>query len=164
MSNEQQHHSCWTSCPDCQGRGKKSGRLRKKDKLAYQKALEQFDNSDQKGIAPTRPKAHLHICKNCHGKGIIPSTNFPTPDVDNYPHVAIIGAGIGGVAFAVACLHRGIPFTLYERDSSFDARSQGYGLTLQQASKAIEGLGIQTLKDGVISTKHVVHDLQVYVL
>jgi hypothetical protein len=42
---------------------------------------------------------------------------------------------------AVACLHRGI-FTLYERDSSFEARSQGYGLTLQQASKAIEGLGI----------------------
>ncbi len=157
MSNEQQHHSCWTSCPDCQGRGKKSSRLRKKDKLAYQKALEQFENSDQKGIAPTRPKAHLHICKTCHGKGIIPSINFPTPDVENYPHVAIIGGGIGGVALAVACLHRGIPFTLYERDSSFDARSQGYGLTLQQASKAIEGLGIETLKDGVISTKHVVH-------
>jgi 2-polyprenyl-6-methoxyphenol hydroxylase-like FAD-dependent oxidoreductase len=71
--------------------------------------------------------------------------------------VAIIGGGIGGVALAVACLHRGIPFTLYERDNSFDARSQGYGLTLQQASKALSGLGILTLNDGVVSTKHVVH-------
>ncbi len=61
-----------------------------------------------------------------------------------YPNVAIIGGGIGGVALAVACLHRGIPFTLYERDRDFAARSQGYGLTLQQACKAIEGLGTVT--------------------
>jgi 2-polyprenyl-6-methoxyphenol hydroxylase-like FAD-dependent oxidoreductase len=54
-------------------------------------------------------------------------------------------------------LHRGIPFTLYERDDNFEARSQGYGLTLQQASKAIEGLGIFSLEEGVISTRHLVH-------
>jgi 2-polyprenyl-6-methoxyphenol hydroxylase-like FAD-dependent oxidoreductase len=60
--------------------------------------------------------------------------------------VAIIGGGIGGVALAVACLHRGIPFTIYERDNGFEARSQGYGLTLQQASKAIEGLGVFSLE------------------
>ena len=71
--------------------------------------------------------------------------------------IAIIGGGIGGVALAAACLHRGIPFTLYERDKSFDIRSQGYGLTLQQTSKAIEGFGVTSLKDGVVSTKHVVH-------
>lgn len=62
------------------------------------------------------------------------------------------------MALAVACLHRGIPYTLYERDESFDTRSQGYGLTLQQASKAIEGLGIFELKNGLTSTRHVVHD------
>jgi 2-polyprenyl-6-methoxyphenol hydroxylase-like FAD-dependent oxidoreductase len=78
-------------------------------------------------------------------------------DKENYPQVAIIGGGIGGVALAVACLHRGIPFTLYERDDNFEARSQGYGLTLQQASKAIEGLGIFSLEEGVISTRHLVH-------
>jgi 2-polyprenyl-6-methoxyphenol hydroxylase-like FAD-dependent oxidoreductase len=66
-----------------------------------------------------------------------------------------IGGGIGGVALAVACLHRGIPFTIYERDNGFEARS-GYGLTLQQASKAIEGLGVFSL-EGVISTRHLVH-------
>ncbi|MGZ5284210.1 MAG: FAD-dependent monooxygenase, partial [Kaistella sp.] len=69
----------------------------------------------------------------------------------------IIGGGIGGVALAVACLHRGIPFTLYERDQSFGARSQGYGLTLQQASKAIDGFGIFNLENGVVSTRHLVH-------
>jgi esterase/lipase len=47
----------------------------------------------------------------------------------NYPHVAIIGVRIGGVVSAVACLHRQIVYA-FERDSSFDARAQGYGLTL----------------------------------
>jgi hypothetical protein len=51
----------------------------------------------------------------------------------------------------------GIPFTIYERDNGFEARSQGYGLTLQQASKAIEGLGVFSLEKGVISTRHLVH-------
>jgi 2-polyprenyl-6-methoxyphenol hydroxylase-like FAD-dependent oxidoreductase len=103
------------------------------------------------------PKGHLHLCSKCCGSGLIPSTNPPTPDIENYPHIAIIGGGIGGIALAVACLHRGIPFTLYERDNNFEARSQGYGLTLQQASKAIEGFGITSLDEGVISTRHLVH-------
>ena len=54
-------------------------------------------------------------------------------------------------------MHRGIPFTLYERDTSFDARAQGYGLTLQQASNAIKGFGLFSLQDGCNSTRHVVH-------
>lgn len=85
------------------------------------------------------------------------SATKPRVDTENFPKVAIIGGGIGGIALAVACRHRGIPFTIYERDSGFDTRSQGYGLTLQQASKAIEGLGVFDLKEGVISTRHVVH-------
>lgn len=147
----------WTICEDCQGHGKKSQKLRKKVRLSYQKALEEFEKSDGKGPAPIRPKNHLNPCLNCNGSGLLPSENHLIPDKENYPHVAIIGGGIGGTALAVACLHRGIPFTLYERDSGFNVRSQGYGLTLQQASKAIEGLGISSLKEGVISTRHVVH-------
>jgi 2-polyprenyl-6-methoxyphenol hydroxylase-like FAD-dependent oxidoreductase len=88
---------------------------------------------------------------------LISAFHPPKADTENFPHVAIIGGGIGGVALAVACLHRGIPFTLYERDSDFNERSQGYGLTLQQASKAIEGFGVFSLKAGLISTRHVVH-------
>jgi len=147
----------WTICPECQGRGKKRKRLRKKVRLRFQRQLEQFEKSKSEGPAPVRPKGHLDSCVPCKGSGLLCCAIQVTPDKENYPHVAIIGGGIGGVALAVACLHRGIPFTLYERDSGFDVRSQGYGLTLQQASRAIEGLGVFSLQEGVISTKHVVH-------
>ncbi|ABM02691.1 monooxygenase, FAD-binding protein [Psychromonas ingrahamii 37] len=147
----------WAVCPVCQGRGKKSKGLRKKVRLRYQRELAQFEKTNSEGTAPVRPKGHLDSCLNCKGSGLIPSAQPPLADKENYPHLAIIGGGIGGVALAVACLHRGIPFTLYERDSGFDIRSQGYGLTLQQASRAIEGLGIVSLAAGVISTRHVVH-------
>lgn len=153
VENEQ---TSWTICKDCQGRGKKSRGLTNKAKRDYQTALDQFEKTNRQGKAPVPPKAHLHTCLKCNGSGLIPSLSPPIPD-ENYPHVAIIGAGIGGVALAVACLHRGIPFTLYERDTNFAARSQGYGLTLQQASKAIEGFGIFALEDKVISTRHLVH-------
>ena len=146
----------WAMCQECQGRGKKSRGLSDKARRSYQMAVEQFQKM-QEGTAPVRPKAHLYSCLDCGGSGLIPSASPPIADKENYPHLAIIGGGIGGVALAVACLHRGIPFTLYERDSNFEARSQGYGLTLQQASKAIEGLGIFSLKEGVISTRHLIH-------
>lgn len=147
----------WTMCLACQGRGKKSRGLTKKARLQYQLTLDNFKNTNSEEAAPIRPKGHLHSCLKCSGLGLIPAINPPTADTENYPHLAIIGAGIGGVALAVACLHRGIPFTIYERDANFDTRSQGYGLTLQQASKAIEGLGLLSLKDGVHSTRHLVH-------
>ena len=120
-------------------------------------AFDQFEKTIGEGTAPVRPKGHLYSCMNCSGSGLVHAASPPKADKENYPHVAIIGGGIGGTALAAACLHRGIPFTLYERDSSFETRSQGYGLTLQQASKAIEGLGIFPLEEGVISTRHLVH-------
>jgi salicylate hydroxylase len=156
VRQEEHKKASWTSCQDCQGLGKKSRRLRKKVRLGYQIALDQFEKTSE-GPAPTPPKPNLYTCPTCSGTGLVASVLPPIPDTENYPHVAIIGGGIGGVALAVACLHRGIPFTLYERDNSFDARAQGYGLTLQQASKAIAGLGILSLEEGVVSTRHLVH-------
>ncbi len=147
----------WTICLKCQGRGKTNKGIRKKHRLRYQRELEQFEKMSREGVAPTRPKGHLESCSICRGSGLIHSTAQPLPDKTHYPHLAIIGGGIGGLALAVACLHRQIPFTLYERDNCFDERSQGYGLTLQQASRAIEGLGVISLEGGVVSTKHVVH-------
>lgn len=145
----------WTICPECYGRGKKNLRLRKKARLRYEIAMKEFEKTLSEGKTSVRPKITQYLCDNCSGSGLIPASSHPLDE--NYPHVAIIGAGIGGMALAVACLHRGIPFTLYERDSSFDARAQGYGLTLQQASNAIRGLGLFSLKDGGNSTRHVVH-------
>lgn len=96
----------------------------------------------------------------------------------NTLHVAIIGGGIGGLALATALQHRNICCQVYEKeDLYFTQRSQGYGLTLQQARKALLALGIRDdyrrgcdihhsttigmssfLNDhAVTSTKHVVH-------
>ena len=147
----------WTTCPKCYGLGKKNLKLRKKARLRYQIAINEFEKNRAEGKISVRPKITQYLCDNCSGTGLLPTTSCPIADSENYPHIAIIGAGIGGVALAVACLHRGIPFTLYERDCSFDSRAQGYGLTLQQASNAIKGLGLFSLKEGGNSTRHVVH-------
>ncbi len=144
MENEE---ACWTICKECDGRGKKSLRLRKKSRFRYQMEVDAFEKTKGEGKDSVRPKVPRYVCDNCNGSGLMPATGNPLADTENYPHVAIIGAGIGGVALAVACLHRGIPFTLYERDTGFDARAQGYGLTLQQASNAIKGLGLFSLKE-----------------
>ncbi len=152
--NENLH---WISCCECQGQGKKVQRLTKKVRLLYQLAVEEFEKNNLEGDPPIKPKGHLVICSKCRGSGLTKTTNLLLPDKDRFPHVAIIGGGIAGIALAVACLHRGIPFSIFERDLNFESRSQGYGLTLQQASKAIAGLGIVSLEKGVISTKHVVH-------
>ena len=149
--------SNFTICLECQGLGKQKRRIKKKVQLRYQAELTAFENSNFEGIAPVRPKGTFFSCPDCAGSGIIPSENFPLPD-ENFPHVAIIGAGIGGIALAIGCLHRGIPFTIYEKDGSFNERSQGYGLTLQQARKTLENFGIFNLENGIISNHHVVHD------
>ena len=145
--------SNWTVCEDCNGLGKKNRLIKNHAKKPHHSQLNKSIPNEA-----TAPKYHLENCLICEGKGLIPAPHPPALDREHYPHVAIIGAGIAGVALAVACLHRGIPFTLFERDDSFDARSQGYGLTLQQASKAMSGLGILNLDKGVVSTKHVVHN------
>lgn len=151
--------SDWSVCEECKGLGKKNRVIKNTAKKRHHTLLNTTETAE---VNP--PKFHLENCLACAGKGIIPTAKATEADTQHYPHVAIIGGGIGGVALAVACLHRGIPFTLYERDNSFDARSQGYGLTLQQASKALSGLGILTLNDGIVSTKHVVHNTEGKVL
>mgnify|MGYP001950399974 CR=1 FL=1 len=92
----------WTVCPHCLGRGKKSRRLRKKVRLQYQKALAEYERNGGEGVAPERPKGHLDDCVDCVGSGLQAADGFPEADAKHYPHVAIIGGGIGGVALAVA--------------------------------------------------------------
>ncbi|WP_158963484.1 FAD-dependent oxidoreductase [Myroides fluvii] len=162
----------WVICKACQGLGKKSKGRSKKVKYKSPKLTNplkeetdaEIDTKIDKEVGATPLTPHLYTCSKCLGSGILPCESPPVADGNRYPHVAIVGGGIGGMALAVACLHRGIPFTLYERDTNFYARAQGYGLTLQQASKAIKGLGILALEDQVVSTKHVVHNTEGKVL
>jgi 2-polyprenyl-6-methoxyphenol hydroxylase-like FAD-dependent oxidoreductase len=147
----------WAICNECYGLGKRGKKVTRKLRKRRHKLPAESIHLNTEDTQPEKISGHLFKCIECNGSGLVRSEIKPIIDSKNYPHVAIIGAGIGGVALAVACLHRGIPFTLYERDNGFNDRSQGYGLTLQQASKAIEGLGIFKLEEGIISTKHVVH-------
>lgn len=131
----------WSVCEFCSGLGKK--KVKKSKNKRQNSSISSFFKN----------------CKKCDGKGIIPSIDFPKPDHLRFPHVSIVGLGIGGITLAVACLHRGIPFSIYERDISFTARSQGYGLTLQQASRITKGLGLEHFENGIVSTRHIVHDI-----
>ena len=56
--------------------------------------------------------------------------------------VAIVGGGIGGLALALALGRVGVRSVVFEKDGSFGARSQGYGLTMQQGMRTIRRLGI----------------------
>jgi len=145
----------WSICLTCDGQGKILRQPSKRRRRRYQRELRESENNGHKKIPKKPVKSNKDLCLICNGSGLSISDGVTEIDF-NYPHVAIIGGGIGGTALAVACLHRGIPFTLYERDTSFDSRSQGYGLTLQQASKAIAGLGIISLCGAITSTRHVV--------
>ena len=149
----------WISCKACKGRGKKSQGLSKKKLLRYEFALAQFKKNESATTVPIKPKNSIQICTSCSGTGLELTNERPLADENKYPHVAIIGAGIGGIALALACLHRQIPFTLFERDHSFNDRSQGYGLTLQQASKEIKKFGLTTLDHGLVSTLHLAHTI-----
>lgn len=150
MSDTLKTKKHWKLCMVCHGYGQVL-------RAPSRKRLKAFRETFGDDANPNVLTSNYDVCPNCTGSGLTPSESL-TPINHNLPRVAIIGGGIGGAALAVACLHRGVPFDLYERDESFDARSQGYGLTLQQASKAIRGLGIINLPDGITSTRHVVHN------
>lgn len=157
------NNTLWKPCSECKGKGRKRSRVRKKRIVAYEHELFVFKNNGENGTPPTPPIGQFSACLTCDGAGIITADHFPETH-PNYPHLAIIGGGIGGTALAVACLHRGIPFTLFERDKNFDARSQGYGLTLQQANKAMKGFGILGFEEGIVSQRHLVHSTKGEVL
>lgn len=147
-------------CPYCKWYGKIKLSIWKGARRRYHRKFQQFKQWVPWAKKPKELKAHIDKCRKCDGIGLVRSESFPDLNLNAYPNIAIIGWWIGWVALAVACLHRWIPYTLYERDSSFNSRSQGYGLTLQQASKAIEWLWISSLEDGLTSTRHVVHNVE----
>ena len=74
--------------------------------------------------------------------------------------VAVVGGGLGGLALALALQQRGIATAVYERDTSFFERAQGYGLTLQQGGAAVRQLGLAQAADaaGSASSTHVSMD------
>jgi 2-polyprenyl-6-methoxyphenol hydroxylase-like FAD-dependent oxidoreductase len=180
-------------CPKCHGEGKISKPPSRKARLRHKRKMEAMAEHDSNGESnPVKLQRRLDPCPRCfrqsglvweedteNGMGdstlAVPGTISAPLSTTKNLHVAIIGGGIGGMALATALLHRGISCRVFEKDACFHQRSQGYGLTLQQARRALLALGIRDytprdsestgqeasnsfLKgDAITSTKHVVH-------
>ena len=67
--------------------------------------------------------------------------------------VVVAGGGIGGAAAALALQRSGFDVVVLESDAAFDARKQGYGLTVQ-GTDLRDGLGIDLTADDAPSTSH----------
>ena len=180
-----------TACVRCRGEGsvrarpsKKARAQRKRDmEAAKRRASEGVGNNgggngdDVMPLLPPPAPPRFVPCPKCNGSGIVPkdtrissdassSQQQPPkalPSIRSDVSVAIVGGGLGGLALALALQHRSIPCVVYERDANFDERSQGYGLTMQQAARAVKALGLTGLRPiseqnfGITSKRHVVH-------
>ena len=150
-------------CSGCGGEGvistlsKKQKRARRlnREAAAVETTERQRDSLSPTSRTKTLP-AKLAPCKHCRATGLVPTPDgTPQRPHPASPRVAIIGAGIGGAALALALQQRGIHVSLFERDTSFLMRKQGYGLTLQKYSgtAALNQLGV--LLEGVGSNANI---------
>ena len=70
------------------------------------------------------------------GPTLSPSTPTGIPH-DPFPfHIAIAGAGLGGLCLAQALKRRGIAFDVYEQDAAPDSRTQGYRIRIDRTGQA----------------------------
>ena len=111
---------------------------------AQKRARRSADARGGGSSAPPVPGKALP-CKACQGVGLVATEDgeLPTPR-DDAPSVAVVGAGIGGAALALALQQRGVRVTLFDKDAGFASRKQGYGLTMQKYSggAALGALGL----------------------
>jgi 2-polyprenyl-6-methoxyphenol hydroxylase-like FAD-dependent oxidoreductase len=69
--------------------------------------------------------------------------------------IVVAGGGIGGAAVALALQRAGFrDVVTLESDPSFDARKQGYGLTIQGYGRTIDAMGLSLAQDDAPSTSH----------
>jgi 2-polyprenyl-6-methoxyphenol hydroxylase-like FAD-dependent oxidoreductase len=87
----------------------------------------------------------------------------PDVDVSKCGRIVVAGGGIGGAAVAVALQRKGFEVVVLEADSSFDARKQGYGLTIQRQD-AIQAMGINLAQDDAPSTSHYTFNAEGHIL
>ena len=157
------------ACSKCRGEGvliSQSRRQRQEKKRQEKRELypnsyrgkdgESSSNNNNNTNKKQKKKAmgdKRSTCSDCQGTGLM-DLNEKTEDdgvlrdgadAKSRGHVSIVGGGIGGMALGVALQHRGIRFTIFEKDEEFKARRQGYGLTMQRYSgaSALKQLGLE---------------------
>ena len=170
-------HDCSTEpyrcCVACEGHGTVTSRRRRRRDAGDPRA-------PPRHAPPPKPPSFVP-CKACDGLGVVPGAGATLAASDvrtvvargggveadaTLPEpgecggeavgVAIVGAGIGGLALALALQQRGMACAVFERDGAFAERAQGYGLTLQQGGRAIRALGLASAVEaaGVSSVRH----------
>lgn len=151
-------HTVTTMCSPCMGEGKVLGRPTKRAR-AGKKQLARSRNDTKNVFNETRSlERTTQVCAKCGGCGVrsVHRDKLFKSVIESKsqaPVVAIIGGGIGGLALALALQHRNIRAVVYERDSSFAERKQGYGFTLQQGAAALKQLGVSQMDDKFTSRK-----------
>ncbi|KAJ1634897.1 hypothetical protein T492DRAFT_864417 [Pavlovales sp. CCMP2436] len=154
------------ACAHCLGRGAlpapRSRKLSALDKwerkVAARKAMPPGRSLPPLAPRPPPPPEPEPVhCGSCEGRGVVPQPRAPgqesrplprsakplaAEEEDARPLVAIVGGGLGGLACALALLQRGARVLVFERDSSLEARRQGYGLTIQQGGVALRSMGL----------------------
>ena len=131
---------------------------RSAEKLLHEFSDEQVDNAEwafKRAGQQTIVKALRQRKKAKEGKGGAAGLAGQTAvDVSKCGRIIVAGGGIGGAAVAVALQRRGFKeVVVLESDSSFDARKQGYGLTIQRQD-ATQAMGINLAQDDAPSTSH----------
>ena len=95
--------------------------------------------------------------------GVAAAPAGPSVDVSGCGRIVVAGGGIGGAAAAVALQRKGFEVIVLEADSGFDARKQGYGLTIQ-GHGATQAMGISLAQDDAPSTSHYSFDAHGHIL
>jgi 2-polyprenyl-6-methoxyphenol hydroxylase-like FAD-dependent oxidoreductase len=63
--------------------------------------------------------------------------------MDKASRIAVVGAGISGLALSIALKQEGFKnVQIFEKDVAFESRRQGYGLTILQGKSALRQLGV----------------------
>lgn len=128
-----------------------------------QRAAFQHEQEKDEDEQRTAAAAHSNRAADSAVAAAVPSagssssasgTRRPRPPIASAqsPLIVIAGCGIGGSALALALQQRGMRVLVVERDPSCAARSQGYGLTMQQGGAALQALGVTV--SGVASVQH----------
>jgi len=130
-----------------------------------ERCLEDFNDEELENTAWAFAKAGQQgIAKRLRQRGDAPlCAPMASADMSKCGRIVVAGGGIGGAAVAVALQNKGFDVVVLEADASFDARKQGYGLTIQRID-AIQALGLSLVQEDTPCTSHYIFSPEGHIL